>query len=177
MDNDSILHPKLIETVQIQVKIDWLGQHGIRHWARVYEIGMRLARQTGANPKIIQLFALFHDARRFNEHNDPQHGHRGAELAKRLRNTLFPELNELELDLLHQACSLHTSAATHHDKTVQTCFDADRLDLGRVGKVPDPQFLCTDAAKNRLMRDWAYRRSIEGQIPENVLGVYVGQEF
>lgn len=175
MNNSSILNSELLETVQAQIRIDWHGHHGIRHWSRVYEIGMRLVQQTGANPKVIQLFALFHDARRFNEHSDPQHGPRGAELAQRLRNTLLPELNDLEFDQLHQACSLHTSAATHHDITVQTCFDADRLDLGRVGKVPDPQFLCTAAAKDRQMRDWACRKSVEGEIPENVLGLFIGR--
>ena len=30
---------------------------------------------------------------------------------------------------------------------VQTCWDADRLDLGRVGIYPDAQFLCTNTAK------------------------------
>jgi hypothetical protein len=36
------------------------------------------------------------------------------------------------------------------DITVQTCWDADRLDLPRVGIQPLPQFLCTEAAKKRV---------------------------
>jgi uncharacterized protein len=43
---------------------------------------------------------------------------------------------------------------------VQTCWDADRLDLGRVGKRPDPRRLCTPAARDRDVIEWAYRRSL-----------------
>ncbi|MFW2366902.1 MAG: hypothetical protein ACN4GW_10825 [Desulforhopalus sp.] len=175
MKNSSILSPELIATIQAQIRIDWLGKHGARHWARVYEIGMRLSAKTGAHQQVIELFALFHDARRFNEHTDPQHGPRGAALARDLRPTFFPQLDEPEFSLLYLACSLHTSAASHSDMTVQTCFDADRLDLGRVGKVPDPQYLCTDAAKDSRILDWAYKKSVEGGIPDNILGNYFSQ--
>jgi uncharacterized protein len=43
--------------------------------------------------------------------------------------------------------------------TVQTCWDADRLDLGRVGTTPDPRYLCTAAAKQSDIIEWALRRS------------------
>ncbi len=46
------------------------GYHGVVHWARVLENGMRLAAETGANPRVVTLFALFHDARRLNEGRD-----------------------------------------------------------------------------------------------------------
>ena len=170
MKNNSILSPELIATIHAQIRIDWLGKHGVRHWARVYEIGMRLSAKTGAQRQVIELFALFHDARRFNEHTDPQHGPRGARLARDLRPTFFPHLDEPEFSLLFQACSLHTSADNHEDITLQTCFDADRLDLGRVGIVPDPHLLCTAGARTPQMIDWAYRRSIEGVVPDNPLG-------
>ncbi|MBT5083254.1 MAG: hypothetical protein HOM62_22025 [Rhodospirillaceae bacterium] len=45
------------------------------------------------------------------------------------------------------------------DITVQTCWDADRLDLGRAGIVPDPRYLCTDAAKEPRMIEWAHNRA------------------
>jgi uncharacterized protein len=68
---------------------------------------------------------------------------------------------------------LHTKAATHDNITVQTCFDADRLDLGRVGKKPNAKFLCTDAAKSKEMIAWAYERSVKGVIPGNILGAMI----
>ncbi|MEZ6235591.1 MAG: hypothetical protein R3B68_15505 [Phycisphaerales bacterium] len=46
------------------------------------------------------------------------------------------------------ACRDHTHARTHPDPTIATCFDADRLDLARVGTTPHPGRLCTDAARD-----------------------------
>jgi len=43
---------------------------------------------------------------------------------------------------------------------VQTCWDADRLDLGRVGKKPDPLRLCTAAARKPEIISAAYARSL-----------------
>jgi uncharacterized protein len=45
------------------------------------------------------------------------------------------------------------------DVTVMTCWDADRLDLGRVGMVPEAQYLCTDAAKHDGVLKKANHRS------------------
>ena len=46
------------------------------------------------------------------------------------------------------------------DITVQTCWDADRLDLGRVGIIPRPDRLCTEEARDPVLLDIAYRRSV-----------------
>ena len=159
---------RLIATIKKQFQVDWEGLHGINHWARVYSNGMRLSECTGANMKVIQLFSVFHDSRRYNENRDMQHGPRGAELAVKLRGNYF-ELSDKEFDLLYQACRLHTIAGNHESITVQTCFDADRLDLGRVGILPKAKYLCTDAAKTEEMIFWAHQRSLNGKIPDNIL--------
>ncbi len=44
---------------------------------------------------------------------------------------------------------------TAGDITVQTCWDADRLDLGRVGITPNPRWLCTACAKDPATILWA----------------------
>ena len=108
------------------------GTHGVGHWARVLENGLRLADGTGVNPEIVSLFAVFHDARRINEGVDHGHGGRGAELAAKLRSSLF-HLPDDEFLLLRRACEGHTDGGTEADLAVQVCWDADRLDLGRVG--------------------------------------------
>jgi uncharacterized protein len=46
------------------------------------------------------------------------------------------------------------------DVTVQTCWDADRLDLGRVGIRPVASRLCTPAARAPDVIAWAYARSL-----------------
>jgi uncharacterized protein len=166
---DSIVSNQLVLAIKDEFQLNWNGIHGVSHWARVYENGLQLAESTGANKKVVKLFALFHDSQRLNESWDPDHGQRGARLAELLKGKLFDLPNE-EFDLLFTACSLHTQAKTHIDRTVQTCFDADRLDLGRVGKTPDPKFLCTEAAKDPSTIEWATQRSISGYVPDNILG-------
>ncbi len=59
----------------------------------------------------------------------------------------------------------HTMGKTTGDVTVQTCWDADRLDLGRVGIRPHHKYLCTKAAKDAQMIAWAYHRSITNAVP------------
>lgn len=142
------------------------GFHGIVHWARVMENGLRVAETTGADTEVVTLFALFHDARRVNEHRDPGHGQRGGELARTLRGTLV-HLDDARFDLLYEACRLHTDGHTAGDLTLQACWDADRLDLGRVGITPAPHRLCTDAA--RALIPWANARATRDQTPHDVL--------
>lgn len=43
------------------------GFHGVAHWARVLENGLRLADHTGADRDVLTLFALFHDSRRIDD--------------------------------------------------------------------------------------------------------------
>jgi hypothetical protein len=35
------------------------GDHGVSHWARVLENGLRLSGKTGANVTVVSLFAVF----------------------------------------------------------------------------------------------------------------------
>ena len=114
----------------------------------------------------MRLFALFHDARRVNEHRDHGHGTRGGELARTLRGSLL-HLDDARFDLLYEACRLHTDGHTTGDPTLLACWDADRLDLGRVGIVPVPTRLCTDRARELL--PWAHGRAIADHAPAEVL--------
>src|SRR5436190_7503821 len=65
------------------------GDHGVVHWARVFENGLRLAEATGADREVVALFALFHDSRRIDDYDvDEGHGLRGGEFARSLRGSL-----------------------------------------------------------------------------------------
>lgn len=141
------------------------GFHGVAHWARVLENGLAIAEASGADPRVVTLFALFHDARRVNEERDDGHGRRGGELAWSLRGTLF-DLDDAAFDLLFEACRLHTDGKVDGDVTLRTCWDADRLDLGRVGVTPRASRLCTDAG--RALLPWAHARAVQGHEPELV---------
>ena len=130
------------------MRLSPLGIHGLRHWARVHDLGLLLAPRTGADPLVVSLFAVFHDSRRHNDFTDPEHGPRGAALAEQFRKEHLTHLTDAQFIQLTTACRLHTSARTHEDPTIATCFDADRLDLARVGTTPHPARLCTTPARD-----------------------------
>lgn len=145
------------------------GYHGVYHWARVWENGLRVAEVNGADHEVVRLFALFHDARRVNEHLDPDHGLRGGDLAHALRGTLV-HLDDTRFELLYEACRLHTDGHTEGDATLLACWDADRLDLGRVGITPRAELLCTDAARRLI--PWAQARATADARMHEVLGLW-----
>jgi uncharacterized protein len=153
-----MVHRDLVEMVQRGYALRLDGIHGIAHWTRVRTNGLRLAELTGANPEVVELFAFLHDSQRLNDGHDPKHGARAAEFATSLQGSLVA-LSEEEFELLQFACKYHTNGLTEADITVQTCWDADRLDLGRVGIRPDPRYLCTAAARDSTMIEWAFRQS------------------
>ncbi len=158
----AVLLPHILREYSLPVR----GTHGLVHWARVLENGLRIAQRNGANPEVVMLFALFHDSRRVNEYWDEDHGLRGAEFARSLRGTQI-HLNDSDFELLYEAARLHTDGLVDGDPTLQACWDADRLDLGRVGIEPKPQRLCTEAA--RELRRWAHHRAQNGHEPRDLL--------
>ncbi len=140
--------------------LDWEGIHGFHHWQRVCENGLLLAEQTGADPVVVELFAFIHDLEREVDHGDPDHGLRAARLVPALVEEFFPEITKAQQTLLSHACRDHSRGLLVADTTVQTCWDADRLDLGRVGGRPCTDLLGTAAARQTSMIDFAYRRSL-----------------
>ncbi len=159
--------PLILHAVLEDYSLPWGGDHGVAHWARVYENGLRLVEETDAIVDVVRLFAVLHDSRRLNEGTDPEHGPRAAEFARTLRGRLF-DLPDHEFDLLHRACAGHTHERTHLDVTIQTCWDADRLDLGRVGITPHPKYLGTEVARRQATIKWADGRASFGVVPEFV---------
>ena len=91
--------PLILHAVLEDYALPWGGDHGVVHWARVYENGLRLAEETGAIVDVVRFFAVLHDSRRINEHTDPEHGPRAAEFARTLRGRLF-DLTDHEFHLL-----------------------------------------------------------------------------
>ncbi len=134
------------------------GFHGQDHWIRVLQNAREIAGVTGASLRVLELFAVLHDSKRENENHDPEHGHRAAAHAETLRGTWF-QLDDEEMELLVEACRYHSDGLTEAHPTVQACWDADRLDLGRMGIRPDPRFLCTSYAMRPEVLKASYLRS------------------
>ena len=148
----------LLDLVRHTFALPLDGLHGEAHWRRVYDNGQRLAEQTSADARIVELFAYLHDSRRLGDGWDRDHGRRAAELIRSLNDDLLA-LSEDDLDTLVYACTYHTDGLVEASVTVQTCWDADRLDLGRIGVRPDPRHLCTPAAQDPAMIEGAWSRS------------------
>ncbi len=139
---------------QFQLRQDSI--HGIEHWRRVGGLGLMLAEKTGADRNVISLFAYLHDSKRENEFVDLEHGARAAEFVTELYKTGKMSISEKQLEQLTYACRYHSDLnAKSDDITVMTCWDADRLDLWRVGETPDPARLNTDAAKVPAMIEYS----------------------
>ena len=120
--------------------------HGPEHWRRVEAFGLRLAGETGADRVVLRLFAILHDSQRQDEWIDPGHGRRGAAFARRLRGEAF-QLDDERFALLEEAIALHADGEVTENPTIGTCWDADRLDLLRVGITPSSDLLNTEAAR------------------------------
>lgn len=136
----------LIAEVRETFQLDWQGIHGFRHWLRVRHHGLSVARLKTANAVVVELFALLHDSCRIDDDYDPGHGPRAAAYTAALNGRYF-ELSPGELQKLTYAIELHSDGHTSVDPTIQSCWDADRLDLGRVGIKPRAKFLSAEAAQ------------------------------
>ena len=149
---------EIVSVLRSAFRLDWRGIHGAPHWARVRFSGLQLARVNGARLDVVELFALLHDSQRVHDGGDRHHGARAAQFAMKTNGSLF-QLDHQGVELLAHACRYHSDGLTEGDVTIQTCWDADRLDLGRVGIRPHPGRLCTEAAREPDFLAAAYRRS------------------
>lgn len=129
--------------------------HGPRHWLTVAWIGAALAAADDAvDPLVVALFALFHDCARTHDGHDPEHGRRGAAVAREALDGVDWVTRE-QRELLEEACADHTAGWTSEEPTIGACWDADRLDLWRVGATPSPALLSRPASAG--LRGWARR--------------------
>ncbi|WP_201747024.1 hypothetical protein [Limnohabitans sp. TS-CS-82] len=137
----------LLAEVMSQFRISISGYHGTNHWTRVRHHALTIAKESGADLLVVELFAFLHDSQRINENEDRMHGERAAEYAESL-NQIYFDLPDSGLDKLVHAIRFHSYGHVHECVTIQTCWDSDRLDLGRVGIKPNEKYLSPFAAKH-----------------------------
>lgn len=118
--------------------------HGEQHWKAVAYAGLEL-QVPNADLELVLLFALFHDSQRESEFHDPEHGARGALFALRM---LEDKLDPVRMKMLMDACILHDNGEISSSQTIGACWDADRLNLWRVGIEPNPDLMSTPEAKD-----------------------------
>lgn len=164
----SLLCPVTLGEIRSQFQLDWLGFHGVVHWARVLENGLNLCCGVPeARAEVVVLFALFHDSCRWNEHRDPKHGERAALLAEAYFERGRLAVDQAGLELLTAACRGHDQGRVSRDATIGVCWDADRLDLARVGILPSVRFLSTEVAKNQGLIGRCVNASRSGVFPRS----------
>lgn len=122
-----------------------------------------MAQSLDVNPSILAWFAFLHDSQRKNDLKDPLHGHRAADFALQLRQqSILTELDASEFEQLCEAMRLHSDGHTEGPAAIRACWDADRLDLARVGIQPSPNRLCTIYARSQAVIHEACRMA-EGE--------------
>lgn len=148
---------QLLRRIRRGFRLDWWGIHGSPHWARVAHHGRTLAGLLGMDPEVPTLFALLHDSQRHDDGSDPDHGPRAARFVEALQSEGVLALEPQSLDWLVQACEGHSLGTRRAPLPVQICWDADRLDLGRVDEYPDWRRLCTKPARDTDYIEFAWR--------------------
>jgi uncharacterized protein len=139
--------------IEAHLDIWYSPWHGIQHWDQVWQNAQSIGWSEGADMEVVEYFAYLHDSQRWDEGEDPEHGPRAAAFAKAHRE-LF-DLTDAQFNLLLRAVSGHTVAMpgqkAGEDPTLAVCWDADRMDIGRVGKIVDPDYLFTGMAKELVL--------------------------
>lgn len=134
------------------------GVHGMPHWRRVERNGELLATPE-CDLTVIRCFAYLHDSCRCDNQSDLEHGPRAALFIDTLRNNYLKGLNDQQIALLKEAVEKHTSHHHCSSPTINACFDADRLDLIRVGIRPDPKKMASEKGRQYAANFEEYMRT------------------
>lgn len=146
--------------------------HGPAHWRGVAFAGLRLVEFTrDADPIVVLLFSMFHDTMRRDDGHDPMHGPRAEVFAASLHGQQF-QLPDEKINWLLRAIRDHTGGRFAGNPSIACCWDADRLNLWRLGVRPDPAFLTTPAARSAEMISWARRLEGERMSWEQIIDAY-----
>lgn len=153
-----IVNQQYLNFLAKEYRLSHNGQYGIDHWLRVLINGRLIAETNGADIQIVEHFALLHDVMRVSEDFDPGHGERAGDFAFGLWGTWI-KLSEWQVLKLRKICRAHSAGYISEDVTAQTCWDADRLDIGRLGIKPNPKYLATNISRQPDFLASAYTRS------------------
>lgn len=160
----------LLQRIKDQYQLNPYSDHGFSHWKRVNKIGLYLSKETGADTKVVSLFAYLHDSKRINEDYDPEHGERAALFACELYEEKLLDTTVSQLNNLITACKYHSQGEIKPDNiTIATCWDSDRLDLWRLGATPDPELLFSNAAKKKEGLKFSFELSRKYVLANNSL--------
>lgn len=125
-----------------------LDIHGISHLRRVAVLSGRLALSVGEDVESVVVAGFLHDSARIDEGRGSRHAHDSAKLARILLGRFYPHL---DADRICDAIDCHADGEVTTDMLAACLWDADRLELKRLGITVNPDLLSTRPAK-RLAR-------------------------
>jgi uncharacterized protein len=155
----------MAEAAKAAFKLPTHSIHGPAHWLRVMRNGREIvARTPQADGFVVDLFALLHDCQRRDDGADLGHGRRAADFVTALGRAGRLMLSQAQIVALVTACADHERGRTTPDPTIGACWDADRLDLARLGRRPIGRLLSTAAARDPEIQAGAWQRGVAGRV-------------
>jgi uncharacterized protein len=146
--------------------------HGPAHWARVQRFGALLAETEDLPPAArtcVEVFAQIHDLAREDDGGGNQHAIDGAFYMDEVVSAVFDgQLSHDQIETIRAAIRYHSDGTVAQQasedglfeglewprdllvRTVGCCWDADRIDLLRVGIYPAPEFMSTSGWRDVL---------------------------
>ena len=133
-----------------------LALHGISHLRRVSILSGRLASAVGEDVEAAVVMGFLHDCARTDDKAGDGHAHDSSVLARCLLGRFYPHL---DADRICHAIARHADGEVTDDGLAACLWDADRLELKRIGREIDLDLLSTEVAR-RLARARAARRAV-----------------
>lgn len=177
-----IIPKKTVLALSKNFYLDLNDIHGVNHWLRVLTNGLIIADAgEKVHRDVLIAFAFVHDAFRTTDDYDPLHGSRAYDALHDYLNKNL-NLDDHKIQLLAFACKYHsegynanninfdsfpeevTIRNTTDANTIGACWDADRLDLLRVGVFPDEMYLTTNTAKESSIINICNQSALNGSI-------------
>ncbi|MBV9946472.1 MAG: hypothetical protein JOZ69_06470 [Myxococcales bacterium] len=145
--------------------------HGPAHWFRVRRFGALLSAREGLPTdarRCVEIFSLVHDLARLDDGGGNQHAIDGASYVDEVLPAVFGALPSEQIETVRAAIRYHSDglvaqaagelglfdrvAAPRESvvRTIACCWDADRLDLPRVGILPQPRLMSTASWRDIL---------------------------
>ena len=143
--------------------------HGISHLRRVAILSGRLANAVGEDVESAIVMGFLHDCARRNDKNDIDHARDSEVLARGLIERFY---SHLDVDRICEAIAGHADGDVTSDPFTGCLWDADRLELKRIGRTIDLDLLSTKVAKRlarRRQQGVKFREHVpQGRKPEGL---------
>ncbi len=148
-----------MDALVFKTTINFNYAHGPAHWQSVYRFGKML--YPGIDKGVLFYFSVFHDFFKSNDFADKSHGKKALTAMPLIKENLKiwnkdkkahnSQIEQLAFAFENHDCTIQEYASLTNplkdNKNVRACLDADKLDLGRVGIIPESKHLLTEEAK------------------------------